>query len=165
LKQNSSESRREWKDSVSTIHLLSLQSFSLTVVPDPTGHGAFVGEQSLRTTSNSPNVARFRCESPNPTAESTQDCSGNWALEPRYQPGSSVAPKSKQRAILVSCRRTLSHQRVWFSVGNASRSFGSGHSDPARGCDRKLRVKTRMVPLDPHPQRHAVGLKLEGGYC
>src|SRR6267143_2870089 len=48
-------------------------------------------------------------------------------------------------AILVSCRRTRSHQRVWLSVGNASRWFGSGHHVRARGRERKLRIKTIMI--------------------
>src|SRR3989475_3005088 len=52
------------------------------------------------------------------------------------------------------CRRTRSQQRVWFSVGNASKTFGSGHHVRARGRKGKLRVETRMMVLDPHPQQH-----------
>jgi hypothetical protein len=54
-------------------------------------------------------------------------------------------------------------QRVWFYLGNASRSFGSGQCDPDRGSERELRMKTGISSLDPHPQQFADGLKLDGG--
>src|SRR2546426_2900461 len=108
-------------------------------------------------------VARSLLELKNSPAESTQDCSGNWALELGYTTRSSTAPIPKMWTILVSCRGTRSQQRVWFWIGKASRSFGSGHHDLARGRERKLKIKTIMVLLDPYQQHRAAGSKLVGG--
>jgi hypothetical protein len=138
-----------------------MQSFSLAAVSEASRFHVSVGGRSLWTCSGHAGFARVWSQGEN--FESTHDCSGDWALELRYWTGSSVAPLPKTCAILVSCRRTRSQQRVWFCLGNASRSFGSGHIDPARGRERKLRVKTRIVSLDPHPRHLAAGFKLVGG--
>src|SRR6267143_3750806 len=98
-----------------------------------------------------------------PLDESTQEYSGLWAHELRPRPKSSTLPIPEMCSILVSCRRTRSQQRVWFYVGNASRPFGSGHKDLARGRERKLKMKTRIVALAPDPQRHAAGFQVRGG--
>ena len=100
---------------------------------------------------------------PMSNSASTSDCSGDSAGELESRTRGSVAPIPKTGSILVSCRRTRSQQRVWFYLGNASRPFGSGHNDPAREREGMLRMKTRIVALDPHPQLPAAGFEVEGG--
>src|SRR5207244_2213656 len=68
--------------------------------------------------------------------------------------------------ILVSCRRTRSCQRVWFSVGSASRLFGSGHNDLARGREGKLSAKTRIVSVELNRKHLAIVFMMENqAFC
>jgi len=162
LKLNSSELRLEWTDSVSIPAPLCPRSFSLDAVTDLCGHDLPKREWSGRTDSNRLGAANLQGFARTPT-QSTQDCSGNWAHELGPRIRSSVSPILKMCTLVVSCRRTRSEQRVWFYVGKASRPFGSGHNDPAREKEGMLRMKTRIVNLDPHPQSSEAGFLLEGG--
>jgi hypothetical protein len=62
----------------------------------------------------------------------TRDYNGNWASELGPMK-SSVVPIPKTFPTPVSCRRTRSQQRVWFSFGKASRSFDSKHLREGKG--------------------------------
>ena len=87
---------------------------------------------------------------------------GHWAQVPETPSKSSDSHKPQPSTILVSCRRTRSCQRVWFSVGSASRLFGSGHNDLARGREGKLSAKTRIVSVELNRKHLATVCRLEG---
>jgi hypothetical protein len=99
----------------------------------------------------------------NEYSASTSDCSGDSAGELESRTRGSVSPIPKMCAIIVSCRRTRSQQRVWFSFGKASRPFGSGHNDAAREREGMLRMQTRIACPDPQSEQTVAGFKGEGG--
>src|SRR5207245_9468489 len=71
---------------------------------------------------------------------------------------SSVAHITKMHT-LVSCQGTRSQQRVRFSFGKASRPFGSGHHDAARGREKK--VENENKNRNPRSAPAATGCKVQ----
>ena len=126
MTQNSSESRREQKDSVSIPAPLVLRSFSLETAPELNGHGLSKGEWSHRASSGFVGAVRQLPKVGKGSVRSTQDWSGNSAHELETVTRSSIAPIPEMWTILVLAEE-LAHNKESGSR-SAKRADGSARA-------------------------------------